>query len=39
MSLVTVAVHRLEHGRGLPLPDAEAAAAQTIKAIRTHLPR
>jgi sugar phosphate isomerase/epimerase len=26
-------------GEILPLPDAEAAAAQTIKAIRTHLPR
>ena len=26
-------------GEILPLPDSEAAAAQTIKAIRTHLPR
>lgn len=26
-------------GEILPLPDAEAAAAQTIKAIRAHLPR
>lgn len=26
-------------GEILPLPDAEAAATQTIKAIRTHLPR
>ena len=26
-------------GEILPLPDSEAAAVQTIKAIRTHLPR
>ena len=26
-------------GEILPLPDSEAAAAQTIKAIRTHLTR
>ena len=26
-------------GEILPLPNSEAAAAQTIKAIRTHLPR
>jgi sugar phosphate isomerase/epimerase len=26
-------------GEVLPLPNSEAAAAQTMKAIRTHLPR
>ena len=30
MSLVTVAVHRLEHGRGLPLPEIATSAAAGV---------